>query len=144
MSHIHNEMASRKARPMLRGERMVRLRRNLDDGWVDEHVGRCLLLDLRHFKLQFAIVVWRASIHRLHIPIDVEVGWVGAVGPVAARRPSDSGCSLRPRPRWVGTAIFAMGDSEVCILGLVLYPVNGLDGIRDVCEVDEGAVPNMI
>jgi hypothetical protein len=51
------------------------------------------------------------------------------------------GRTLRPRPRRVRTPVFTMRNAQVDVLGLGLDALNSLDGVRDVGEVDEGAVP---
>jgi hypothetical protein len=50
--------------------------------------------------------------------------------------------TLRSRSRRVGTPVFAVGDSKVGVVCLVLDSVDRFDGIRDVGKIDEGAVPN--
>lgn len=43
--------------------------------------------------------------------------------------------------RWVGATIFSVCDTEVGVFRLVLDPVNSLDRVRNIGEVDESAVP---
>jgi len=52
--------------------------------------------------------------------------------------------TLRAGARWVRTPILPMSNAQVGILWLVLDSINGLDGVRDVREVDECAVPRYI
>lgn len=47
---------------------------------------------------------------------------------------------MRTRPRRVGTAVLAMGDSQIGVVGLILDALDGLDGVVDVSEVDKRAI----
>lgn len=49
--------------------------------------------------------------------------------------------ALGSRARGVGATIFAMGNAEVGIFGLVFDTVDGFDGVRNIGEVDERTVP---
>ena len=52
-------------------------------------------------------------------------------------------CStLRTRPGWVCTPVFAVSNAQVSVLWLVLDPINSLDSVRDIGEVDECTVPS--
>ena len=81
--------------------------------------------------------------------IDVRIGFIktialnsGIVGRAAiAARTSLSGTPLRARARRVGTSVLAMCNAKVGVLRFGLDAFNGLDGVRNVCEVDESTVP---
>ena len=50
--------------------------------------------------------------------------------------------ALRARARRDRAAVLPVRDAQVRVLGLVLDALDRLDGVRDVREVDEGAVPD--
>lgn len=103
---------------------------------------------------------WGASVHEdFAVDGHLAIG-IGSVGIVLSRLVSVTGASaivsiasiptccssatrstLRARSGRVGTAIFAMSDTQVGVFRLVLDCIDGFDRIRNVGEVDERAVP---
>jgi hypothetical protein len=55
-------------------------------------------------------------------------------------RSSHGATTLWARPWRVGTAVFAMSDPQVGIVGLIFDTFDGLDGVTDVGKVDKCAV----
>ena len=59
---------------------------------------------------------------------------------VATGRPTGTS-TLGTRPRRISAAVLPVGNTEISVIRLVLHSVNSFDGVGDVCEVDESAVP---
>jgi len=68
-------------------------------------------------------------------------GRLARIGPCSTWGALGARPALRARPWWVGAPVFAMSDAQVRVLWLVLYSVNGLDGVRDIGEVDKCTIP---
>jgi hypothetical protein len=85
----------------------------------------------------------------IEVSVSIGIGGVDA-SCITAVRSTISTCSalvssaLRSGARWVSTAVLSVSNAEVGIFRLVLDTVDCLDGVGDVGEIDEGAVPNGI